>query len=120
MAAEAEELADGTLDPECACFAGVFSEALLAATDAVLDAFEGELAALCEAGDEEVFAVLERAVLGLNSVHRAHEAGFDTDEREQLCVYFDHSLTAQGIDVPALTARQGWGRHQLTDKWRKW
>jgi len=43
---EAGELAAGTLDPEGACMAGLFPEALLRATDAVLDPFEGELPGL--------------------------------------------------------------------------
>ncbi|MFE5399796.1 hypothetical protein ACFQ9Z_00020 [Streptomyces sp. NPDC056580] len=40
IAEEAEELAAGTLDPECACMAGLFPEELLTATDEVLAAFE--------------------------------------------------------------------------------
>ncbi|MET8809042.1 hypothetical protein [Streptomyces sp. NPDC004546] len=121
IAEEAEELAAGTLDPECACMAGLFPEELLAATDAVLDVFETELPELVEASDERVFVVVERVILALNAVNEAHNGNaFETDEREELCDYIDESLTEHGVDVVALTARHGLGRYQLTDKWRKW
>ncbi|MFE2262676.1 hypothetical protein [Streptomyces griseosporeus] len=120
IAEEAEELAAGNLDPGCACMAELFPEALLAATDEVLDGFEGELAGLDVVGDEAVLGLVERVVLGLNAVHHTHEAGFDTGEREDLCGYIDQALTEHGIDVTALTARHGLARHELTDKWREW
>jgi hypothetical protein len=121
IAEEAEELAAGTLDPECACMAGLFPEELLTATDAVFDVFETELPGLVEASDERVFVVVERVILALNAVNEAHNGNaFETDEREELCDYIDESLTEHGVDVVALTARRGLGRYQLTDKWRKW
>jgi hypothetical protein len=121
IAEEAAEIAAGILDPECACMAELFPEELLTATDAVLDAFEDELAGLGEAGDEQVFAVVERVVLALDAVDEARDgSAFETDEREELCDYIDQSLTEHGVDVVALTARHGLGRYQLTDKWRKW
>ncbi|MFF8524582.1 hypothetical protein [Streptomyces werraensis] len=121
IAEEAAEIAAGTLDPECACMAGLFPEELLTATDAVLDTFEDQLAGLGDADDEQVFAVVERVVLALNAVDEAHNgSAFETDEREELCDYIDQSLTEHGVDVVALTARHGLGRYQLTDKWRKW
>ncbi|PAZ09894.1 hypothetical protein CLM62_43900 [Streptomyces sp. SA15] len=121
IAEEAEELAAGTLDPQCACMAVLYPEELLTATDAVLDAFEGELPGLGEASDEQVFAVLERVVLALNAVDDADNGGaFETDEREALCDYIDESLTEHGVNVVALTARHGLGPYQLTNKWRKW
>ncbi|CAM5343825.1 hypothetical protein [Streptomyces fumanus] len=121
IAEEAAEIAAGTLDPECACMTGLFPEKLLGATDAVLDTFEGQLAGLGNAGDKQVFAVVERIVLALNAVDEAHNgSAFETDEREELCDYIDQSLTEHGVDVVALTARHGLGRYQLTDKWRKW
>ena len=43
VAQEADKLAAGTLEPDCACMAELFPEELLVATDAVLDAFEAEL-----------------------------------------------------------------------------
>ncbi|MFE4622957.1 hypothetical protein [Streptomyces mirabilis] len=101
--------------------AGLFPEELLTATDAVLGTFEGQLAGLGGAGDEQVFAAVERVVLALNAVNEAHNgSAFETDERETLCDYIDQSLTEHGVDVVALTARHGLGRYQLTDKWRKW
>ncbi|MFF3886855.1 hypothetical protein [Streptomyces sp. NPDC001914] len=121
IAEEAAEIAAGVLDPDCACMAGLFPEDLLVATDAVLDTFEGDLAGLAEASDARILAVVERVVLALNSVNEAHGGGaFETDEREQLCLYIDASLTENGVDVVTLTARHGLGRYQLTDKWRKW
>ncbi|MFF5481135.1 hypothetical protein ACFY5C_27960 [Streptomyces sp. NPDC012935] len=121
IAEEAEELAVGTLDPECACMAALFPEELLTATDVVLDAFEGELPGLGAAPDEQVFDVVERVVLALNAVDDAYNgSAFETDEREELCDYVDESLTEHGVDVVALTARHSLGRYQLTDKWRKW
>lgn len=121
IAHEAEELAAGTLDPDCACMAGLFPEELLAAIDAVLDTFEGDFPGLAEASDTQILAMVERVVLALNTVNEAHNGGaFETDEREQLCDYIDTSLTEHGVDVVALTARHGLGRYQLADKWRKW
>ncbi|MFF4843704.1 hypothetical protein [Streptomyces collinus] len=121
IAEEAAELAAGTLDPDCACMVDLFPDELLAATDAVLDAFEARLPALAEGGDDQVFAVVERVVLALNAVNEAHdECAFETDEREQLCLYIDEALTEQGVDVAALTASRGLGRHELTDQWRDW
>jgi hypothetical protein len=120
-AAEAEELAAGTLDPACAHMAALFPDGLLADTDAVLDSFEGELPRLGEAGDERVLAVVERVVLALNAVNDAHaQRAFETDERERLCDYIDRSLTEHGVDIVALTTRHGLGRYELTDEWRTW
>jgi hypothetical protein len=121
VAEEAEKLATGTLDPDCACMARLFPEELLASTDAVLDTFEAELPGLGEASDEQAFAVVERVVLALNAVNDAHNGGaFETGEREELCDYVDESLTEHGVDVAALTARHGLGRYEITDKWRNW
>ncbi|GGW83743.1 hypothetical protein CP966_02850 [Streptomyces galilaeus] len=120
-AAEAAELAASTLDPDCACMVDLYPDELLSPTDAVLDAFEAELPTLAEGDDEQVFAVVKRVVLALNAVNEAHdECAFETDEREQLCLYIDEALTEQGVDVAALTARYGLGRHELTDQWRDW
>lgn len=121
IAEEAAELAAGTLDPDCACMISLFPEELLSATDVVLDAFEAELTTLADGDDERVFAVVERVVLALNAVNEAHDmSAFETDEREQLCLYIDQALTEQGVDVAALTARRGLGGHELTDQWREW
>ncbi|MFF0855503.1 hypothetical protein ACFYVM_31310 [Streptomyces sp. NPDC003280] len=121
IAEEAAELAAGTLDPNCACMVELFPEELLLETDAVLDAFESELATLAEGDDARIFAAVERVVLALNAVNESHdESAFETDEREQLCAYIDEALTERGVDVAALTARHGLGRHELTDRWRDW
>ncbi|MFE3860660.1 hypothetical protein ACFXPT_09495 [Streptomyces goshikiensis] len=121
IAEEAEELAAGTLDPESACMAALFPEALLVATDTVLDSFDAELPGLDGAEDAQVFAAVERVVLALNAVDSSHGGdGYATMEREQLCDYIDEALTEHGVDVPALTSRHGLGRYQLTDRWRDW
>ncbi|MET9119386.1 hypothetical protein ABZX38_35060 [Streptomyces longwoodensis] len=121
MAKEAAKLAAGTLDPDCACMIELLPEELLLETDAVLDGFEAELPTLTEGHDAQIFAAVERVVLALNAVNAAHdECALETDEREQLCAYIDKALTEQGVDVAALTARHGLGRHELTDRWRDW
>ncbi|GGW55078.1 hypothetical protein [Streptomyces xantholiticus] len=121
IAEEERELAAGSLDPECACMAVLFPEALLMATDEVLDAFEQALPGISEVADERVFAAVERVVLALNAVNEANGgAAFETDERETLCAYIDEALTEHGVDVVALTARHGLGQYQLTDRWRDW
>ncbi|WP_307538414.1 hypothetical protein [Streptomyces sp. V3I8] len=121
VAEEAAELAAGILDPDRACMVELFPEELLSQTDAVLDVFEAELSAFAEEGDARVFAVVERVVLALNAVNEAHgECAFETDERERLCAYIEEALTGRGVDVVALTAGRGLGRHELTDQWRNW
>lgn len=121
VAEEAGQLASGELDPECACTAKLFPESLLTRTDEVLGRFETELAAIDRSSDEEVFGLVERVVLGLNEVQEEHDyVAYETDERELLCAYIDGSLTEAGIDVAALAARNGIGRHEITDRWREW
>nr|QIY67478.1 hypothetical protein HEP85_21870 [Streptomyces sp. RPA4-2] len=121
IAKEAEELAAGTLDPECACMAGPSPEELLTSTDAVLDTFKSELPGLGEADDAQIIGVAGRVVLALNAVNEAHnESAYETDEREQLREFIDQSLTEHGVDIVALTARHGLGRYQTTNKWPKW
>jgi hypothetical protein len=121
VAKEAAELAAGTLDADCACMVELFPEELLLETDAVLDVFEAELTTLTKGDAAQIFAAMERVVLALNAVKEAHdECAFETDEREQLCAYIDESLTEQGVDVAALTAKCGLGRRELTDQWRDW
>lgn len=121
VARETEELAAGTLDPECAFMAKLFPEPMLSATDAVLETFEVEVLTLSEATDAQVFACIERVVLALNSVNeRFGGAAYETGEREELCKYIDRTLTEHGIDVPALAARHRIGRYEITDRWRGW
>lgn len=121
VAEEAEELAAGTIDADCACMAELFPDTLLTATDAVLDVFEAELPAAAKADDTHVLATVEGVVLSLNAVNDEHGgSAFETSEREELCLYIDKTLTEQGIDVVALTAQRGLSRYELTDRWRKW
>jgi hypothetical protein len=47
-------------------------------------------------------------------------AGYETDEREELCDYIDALLSEYGIDVEALAARKNIGRWEITDTWRQW
>ncbi|OQD51704.1 hypothetical protein BM536_038625 [Streptomyces phaeoluteigriseus] len=121
IAKEAAELSAGTLDPDCACMVELFPGELLVEIDAVLDVFDAEVPTLAEGDDTQIFAAVERVVLALNAVNEAHdECAFETDEREQLCACIDEALSEQGVDVAALTARYGLGRHELTDRWRDW
>ncbi|MFJ6382506.1 hypothetical protein ACIQI7_21190 [Kitasatospora sp. NPDC092039] len=122
LAEEAAAVAAGTLAPEDAYSGALFPVALLTATDDVLAAFETDVAALgASPADDDVLGVVERVVLELNRVHEAHdEAAYETEERELLCAYIDDSLVAAGVDVAALTERQGLGRHEITDRWRDW
>ncbi|MFP8943843.1 hypothetical protein ACLIYM_20740 [Streptomyces fenghuangensis] len=123
IAEEARELAAGTLDPECACMAQLYPESLLRATEDALHALEEDVHALVAPSDEQVFDTIKRVVQRLNAVNEDEQhggAGYDTDEREQLCEYIDQTLSEHGIDVAALAARNGMGRAEITDAWRDW
>ncbi|MGW4805887.1 hypothetical protein [Kitasatospora sp. NPDC004272] len=121
VAAEAREVAAGLREPGEAFLAELFPEALLTATDTVLQEFETDVRALAGPSDEQVMAVVERVVLALNAVNESFDgAGYETDEREQLCEYVDRVLTHGGVDVPALAGRLGIGRYEITDEWRDW
>ncbi|PSM44414.1 hypothetical protein C6Y14_05085 [Streptomyces dioscori] len=135
---EARELASGARDPSDAFMSQLFPESLLSATDEALGAFESDVRGLIEdrgrdkeSGDEEskdngrdgerVFGAIERVVLVLNGINDGHGgAGYETQEREELCLYIDQTLTEHGIDVPALAAGRGIGRAEITDDWRDW
>ncbi|MFF2847098.1 hypothetical protein ACFVT5_12265 [Streptomyces sp. NPDC058001] len=119
---EAQEVAAGRREPECAVWARLFPESLLDATDGALAGFEAEVAGLSAgASDDEVFGVVERVVVTLNGINEAHGgSGFETGEREELCDYIHRTLTGHGIDIPALAERNGMGAHEITDKWRDW
>ena len=118
---EATELAAGTRAPSDAFLSDLFPESLLAATDGALQAFESEVDPLRNQDDEQVFEVIKRVVLALNEINEDHDgAGFETEEREELCLYIDQVLTGHGIDVPALAARRGISRTEITDDWRDW
>ncbi|MFJ5308413.1 hypothetical protein [Streptomyces sp. NPDC088350] len=127
VAGEAERIAAGTLDPDRAWATGLFPEELSAETDAVLAVFEAELAdvtAVTVVGtpdDARILGAVERVVLALNAVNLARDQrAYETGEREELCDYIDESLTEHGLDVAELTARNGLGRYELTDRWRIW
>ncbi|MFE2580249.1 hypothetical protein [Streptomyces sp. NPDC059378] len=123
MTETAREVAAGTLALECAGDADLYPESLLRATDAALEAFEGEVRALQEPSDEVVFGTVEGVVLALNAIDGDGQhggAGFCTEEREQLCEYIDLTLSEHGVDVAALAARQGIDRSEITDRWRDW
>ncbi|MGY1584665.1 hypothetical protein [Streptomyces sp. MN13] len=93
----------------------------MADTDDALKSFEADARGLTEPSDEQVFAVVERVVLALNRVNEQSEGGaFDTDEREQLCLFIDAVLTKRGIDVGKLAARHHLNRYAITDRWRRW
>ncbi|BBH69599.1 hypothetical protein ACTI_62840 [Actinoplanes sp. OR16] len=115
---QAAAVAAGTLDAGKAYAAELWPPAFLAAADAVLVTLEREAAALsATASDEQIWAVVQHAVEGLNAADDGH---IETGEREALADYVDGVLTGAGIDVPALTARRGRDRHELTDQWRQW
>ncbi|TQJ85238.1 hypothetical protein [Streptomyces sp. SLBN-31] len=121
IADEARAVAAGAMTPESASFLGVYSESFLADTDAALKTFEADVRGLTKPSDEQVFAMIERVVLALNTVNEQSETDtFDTDEREQLCLFIDAVLTEQGIDVEELAVRRGLSRYAITDRWRRW
>ncbi|MFJ7949739.1 hypothetical protein ACIQ6K_40115 [Streptomyces sp. NPDC096354] len=121
VAEEARKLAAGTLTVEDAFMADLYPVSLLDTTDDALGSFESSLGALCNPSDDEVFAAVQRVVLDLNAINDQHDgAGYETGEREELCQYIDQALTDCGIDVPALAARYGLGRYEITDEWRDW
>jgi nucleotide-binding universal stress UspA family protein len=121
LAKEAREVADGTLAAEEAFMARLFPESLLQATDTALGSFEAEVLALRAPADDEVFAVIKRAVLTLNAINEDHGGGgYETGEREELCEFIDRTLEEHGIDIPALATRNGIGAQEITDEWREW
>jgi len=126
VAAEAAEVAAGTLDPNDAGIADLFPEDMLARTDDVLAGFEADIAGLVDhryepATDAEIFEVIERTVRALNAVNARHDgAAYETGEREQLCAYLEAGLDDAGIDVDAFAGRHRMTRHEITDEWREW
>jgi hypothetical protein len=126
---EAAELAAGTRSPDRAYAAVLWPQSLIARTDAALAAFEAELAALPSGSpdtpdDNDVLAVVRRAVLALNAINDQHVrdglTGYETGEREDLCDYIDATLTGSGIDVAALAIRNGKEPGELIGGWRTW
>ena len=97
---EAAELARGELSPDDASAAHLWSDQLIAGTDAVLAGFEEGLGALVNPSDRDVLDVVRRAVLALNQVnYRVGDAGligYETEGRNELGRYFNHSLAGSG------------------------
>ncbi|MEU8651487.1 hypothetical protein [Streptomyces sp. NPDC048737] len=121
MDEEARELTAGTRAPSDAFLSELFPESLLAATDEALHAFESEVEALQGQDDEQVFNAIKNVVLALNEINEEHNgAGYETEEREELCLYIDQTLTEHSVDVPALAAGRGIDRAEITDDWRDW
>lgn len=118
---ETAEVAAGTREPGDAFLSELFPGSLLAATDGALRTFELDVAVLRDRDDEQAFEAIKRVVVALNEINEDHDgAGYETEEREQLCLYIDQTLTEHGIDVPALAARRGISRTEITDDWRDW
>ncbi|WP_406475421.1 hypothetical protein [Streptomyces sp. NBC_01615] len=118
---EATELATGARDPSDAYLSELFPESLLAATDGALHVFESEVGTLRDWDDKQVFEAIKRVVLALNEINEDHDgAGYETEEREELCLYIDQALTERGTDVAALASRRGISRTEITDDWRDW
>lgn len=99
--------------PDKAYATYAWPESLIADMDAALSVFEAELHALKSRTDVEILAVVKRLVLALNRINDQHQragyAGYETEEREQLCDYITGVLEESGIDVRALEARIGAG-----------
>jgi hypothetical protein len=112
-------LAAGTMTADEAYAPDLWPLEFSARVDAVLVAFEGEIADLPDPSDDDaVWAAVERVVLALNDADDDNH--IETGEREELCDHIDRVLTAAGVDVAGLTARRGIGRHEVTDEWRDW
>jgi hypothetical protein len=96
------------------------SESLLVRIDEALQTFETEVAAFVGPSDEQIFGVVERVVLSLNTIDAEQGADFDTIDREEFCEYIDEALTEGGVDVEALAIRRGIDPAEITDEWRDW
>jgi hypothetical protein len=111
----------GTRVPSDVFLSELFPDSLLGATDDALRAFEPAVEALQDEEDGQVFEVIKRVVLVPNEINEDHDgAGYETEEREELCLYIDRTLTEHGIGIPALSARRGISRTEITDDWRDW
>lgn len=98
-------------------YADLYPPAMLAATDTAIGTYEAGLRS--GASDDELWAAVQGFVVELNGINEVHGL-YETSEREDLCEYADAALAAAGVDVEALTGRQGLGRAELTDRWRDW
>jgi hypothetical protein len=121
IAEEETEVASGTLDPECAVMARLYLGLSLSRTDEVLSAFDAEVGAFSGPSDDQIFDVVGHVILALNTVNAERDGtGYETGEREALCLCIDGALEEAGVDVAALAARHGLSRYAITDRWRRW
>lgn len=126
VAREALDVATGALAEEDAVSSRLWPEAMIRATDVVLDGFEADVAGLVEhrwepATDTEILEVVERTIRALNAVNdRFDGAAFETDERELLCAYVDRVLETAGIEPDDLARRNGISSGDITGPWRDW
>ena len=113
-------IAAGTLNPESddAFALRLYPAAFTADVDAALTEFEEDVDRAELARDEEVWRLIERVVVSLNSVSERWEL-IETDEREELCQYIDDIMT-EGADLSALVARSRIARSEVTGQWREW
>jgi hypothetical protein len=126
VARDAAAVAAGTLRPEEAYAAQLWSDELIRKTDAVLDGFEADVTGLVEhrwepASDTEILEVVERTVVALNKANDGFEGiGYETDERELLCEYIERVLVDVGIDPVELARRHRMPDGDITSDWRRW
>jgi hypothetical protein len=126
VAKDAAQLAAGTLRPEEAYAAQLWSDEMIRETDQVLDGFEADVAGLVEhrwepASDAEILEVVERTVVALNKANDGFEGiGYETDERELLCEYIERVLVDAGINPVELALRHRMTDGDITGEWRRW
>lgn len=114
-----ELLATGSITDAEAYARELWPPTFVLAVDTALAAFELDARQLVSSSsDDEVWAVVERAVLALNASDE--EGNIETSEREELCAYVDVVLGEAGVDVVGLTSRRGLTSHEVTDQWREW
>jgi hypothetical protein len=118
---EARLVAVGALEAEFAVTATLFPRDLLLRVDEILDTFERDVSALHASSDERVLAIVQKVVLALNSLNDEYNRqAIATSERDMLCKYIDQAIAESGVDLDALSGRQGVPRSELTDAWRTW
>lgn len=123
-AEEVALIARGELDPDDAYAAHLWSEELIAGTDAVLEHFERAIGGIDPTSDDAITDAVKTVVLALNKVNRENRdhgrIGYETGEREQLCEFIELTLAEARVDVDGYADRFRIARHELTDEWREW
>lgn len=120
---EAADLASGALPADDAVLQDLFPDDFLEGADTLLAAFEHAIAALPQgaAAHDGAWGALQTVVEGLNELNEQGDGEWiETDEREQLCEYFDEVLEAHQIDLGAFAATRKLEPHEITDAWREW